>query len=197
MDRQDRLAAELRGWYGVDYDNYYSVNDIDQVPKEFLIHDTTFSNSVRVCEEGSLKSKQANDTAYDGHLAWGEAPAVVSFQASDCGENRSMYPRGFTGQKGRFLVPPQQLGIHTDAFHMYFVQITESRRAKAEATQPCCSCTCSSCQRSMRSAPFATSTSSWSTSTRSSRSTTTQKSGSGWVLRTERASRTRAAWRGE
>ena len=77
-------------------------------------------------------AKQANDTAYDGHLAWGEAPAVVFFQASDCGENRSMYPRGFTGQKGRFLVPPQQLGIHTDAFHMYFVQITESRRAKAE-----------------------------------------------------------------
>ena len=77
-------------------------------------------------------AKQANDTAYDGHLAWAGAPAVVFFQASDCGENRSMYPRGFTGQKGRFLVPPQQLGIHTDAFHMYFVQITESRRAKAE-----------------------------------------------------------------
>ena len=132
MDRQDRLAAELRGWYGDDYDNYHSVNDIDQVPKEFLIHDTTFSNSVRVCEEGRLMAKQANDTAYDGHLAWAGAPAVVFFQASDCGENRSMYPRGFTGQKGRFLVPPQQLGIHTDAFHMYFVQITESRRAKAE-----------------------------------------------------------------
>jgi hypothetical protein len=140
MTKQDRLDAELRGWFG-DYDNIASVKKIEdekgergwyQSRKMFLIHDTTMSFAERVCEEGHLKAQQANDTAYDGHLAYGEAPAVVFFQASDFGENKSIYPRQTRDGKRRFLVPPQQLAIHTNSFLMYFVKISESRRSDGD-----------------------------------------------------------------
>ena len=140
MTLQDRLDAELRGWFG-DYDNIASVIKIEeekgergwyQSGKMFLIHDTTVSSAERVCQEGHLKAQQANDTAYDGHLAYGEAPAVVFFQASDFGENKSIYPRQTRDGKRRFLVPPQQLAIHTNSFLMYFVKISESRRSTSD-----------------------------------------------------------------
>ena len=148
MTKQDRLNAELRGWFG-DYDNSkWTLSGLPegasqqelkgfrknkeyeyQSLKTFLIHDTTVSHAERVCQEGHLKAYQANDTAYDGDLHQGEAPAVVFFQASDFGENKSIYPRQTRDGKRRFLVPPQQLAIHTNAFLMYFVKISESRRA--------------------------------------------------------------------
>lgn len=132
MDRRERLAAELRAHYGADWDNARLFQSRHSI--KFLMHDTWLDTSGKICRDGFITAQPANDAAYDGHLVFGQAPPVVFFQASHDGTDGSIYPRESlwqTHEKGRFLIPPRQLALHTRAFRMYFVQISDSREVKA------------------------------------------------------------------
>lgn len=136
MDRHDRLSKELRAWFGGDYDNQYCQQDgfdVGQCAFEFLIHDTSTENMDLIRKSGMLMTTKADDTHYDGRLAFEMSPSVVFFQASEYGGDPSMYPRDVADPadracKRRIAMNPQHLGLHTKAFLMYFVSITESRR---------------------------------------------------------------------
>ncbi|CAE8723657.1 unnamed protein product [Polarella glacialis] len=133
MDRQDRLALELVGWYGGDawgFDNSASFVGDARIPFEFLVHDTTIENATRILEEQLIKAVGANDSHYDNKLANGTAPKVVFFTAAQYGTDPTVYPRDCAEAKDkrRFSMRPSHLGLHTDAFHMYFVSISEPRQ---------------------------------------------------------------------
>eukprot|EP00756_Hemistasia_phaeocysticola_P017195 Hpha_TRINITY_DN15524_c3_g13::TRINITY_DN15524_c3_g13_i1::g.107963::m.107963 len=135
MTSQDRLDAELRAWYGGDYDTKYGLDPYALQALGALVHDTYENAAVGICRDGIIKSHHANDTSYDGMLTYGGAPDVVFFQGSKCGENMSIYPRARKGEqlpKCRFIVPAAVLGLHTTKYSMYFVSISESRASKAE-----------------------------------------------------------------
>eukprot|EP00929_Paragymnodinium_shiwhaense_P121424 TRINITY_DN93651_c0_g1_i1.p1 TRINITY_DN93651_c0_g1~~TRINITY_DN93651_c0_g1_i1.p1 ORF type:complete len:506 (-),score=48.90 TRINITY_DN93651_c0_g1_i1:223-1740(-) len=140
MDRQDRLASELMAWFGGEYDTqnrHLSRGfEADQVPLAFLIHDTSRQNMESIRSEGLLHAHPADDTRYDGRLAMSSSPSVVFFQASEYGGDPSVYPRyvenlGDRTGKRRIAMNPQHIGLHTDAYVMYFVSIAESRRDAA------------------------------------------------------------------
>jgi hypothetical protein len=137
MDRRERLDAELRAHYGGDWDNAMVYQSKPNKPINFLAHDTWLTTVEDICREGLIRAQAANDAAYDGHLVFGQAPPVVFFQATSDGTDKSIYPRESQGhwseqrEKGRFLILPRQLALHTKAFRMYFVQISEPRQNKA------------------------------------------------------------------
>eukprot|EP00971_Amphidinium_carterae_P025881 510498-Amphidinium_carterae.1 len=80
-----------------------------------------------ILSEGILRARGADDTHYDGKLAFATAPKVVFFQVSQDGCDSSLYPRTWQGWKTRFCVPPSHLALQADCFKMYFVSITAPR----------------------------------------------------------------------